>query len=162
MAEATVFAWESISSGLASGLEDLVALDWDEATVGRTVCPLDIDWQEYLRCERAGQYKAVSARKDGRLIGYNGYDVFKPKRHRSALWAYGDAMFIDKPQRKGPLAFQFLRESHRLLKEIGVQWVFKGDMAVENLDTAKPRASFGDLLVKMGYGPYDRSYVLKL
>ena len=34
--------------------------------------------------------------------------------------------------------------------------------AADNLDTAKPRASFGDLLVKFGYQPYDRTYVLKL
>ena len=163
MADPTVFAWETVSSGLASGLEDLVALDWEEATVGRDPCPvLDIDWREYLRAERAGQYKAVSARKDGKLIGYNGYDIFKPKRHKSALWAFGDAMFIDKAHRKGLLAVQFLKESHALLKALGVQWVCKGDMVVENLDTAKPRASFGDLLVKMGYSPYDRSYVLKL
>jgi len=35
-------------------------------------------------------------------------------------------------------------------------------MAVENLATAKPRASFGDLLVRAGYKPFDRTYTLKL
>ena len=157
-----VIGWEPISTALAGGLEDLVSYDWGEATEGRDYPPLDISWNEYIGLERLGRYRGVSVRRAGRLIGYNGYDVFKPKRHRSTLWAFGDAMFIDKEHRGGLLAFRLLAKSHELLREIGVQWVVKGDMAVENLATAKPRASFGDLLVKIGYTPFDRTYVLKL
>lgn len=160
--EPTVFAWEPIATALDSGIEDLVQLDWEEVTQGRGYPDLDIDWPAYLMAERLGAYRGVTARKAGKLIGYNGYDIFRPKRHKSTLWAFGDAMFVDKAHRDGTLAFKFLAESHRLLKELGVQYVVKGDMAVENLAEGKPRASFGDLLVKVGYQPFDRTYVLKL
>lgn len=160
--EPTVFAWEPISTALASGIEDLIVFDWEEVTQGLDYPPLDINWPEYLMLERMGRYRGVTARKAGKLIGYNGYDIIHPRRHKSTLWAFGDAMYIDPLQRKGALAFKFLSESHRLLREMGVKYVTKGDMAVENLATAKPRASFGDLLVKAGYRPFDRTYTLKL
>lgn len=161
--EPIVFAFEPIARAMDSGLADLVEADWSEVTVGLDLPPLCIDWRSYYALERRGQYRGITARRGHHLIGYNGYDVFRPKRHSQTLMAFGDAMYIDRSERRGLLAARFTRESHQLLKGIGVQWVVKGDMAVENLDKAKPRASFGDMLMRVcGYRPYDRSYILRL
>lgn len=161
-ADPTVFAWEPISTALASGMEDLIAFNWDEVSSGLDFPPLDIDWPAYLMQERAGFYRGVSARKSTKLIGYNGYFIRPPLRHKSSLWAINDALYLDKDARAGLLGLKLLTESHKLLKTAGVKWVSQTDMAVENSTTAKPRASFGDLLTRIGYRPMGRSYLLKL
>lgn len=147
----TVFAWEPLSDALASGLEDLIAFNWDQVQQDPDWPPLDIDWPKYLMYERVGIYKAVSARKDGRLIGYNSYYIQPLTRHKSTMFAVNDALYVDADHRGGLTGLKLLDRSEDLLRALGVQFVLQDDMEPHNSTTAKPRATFGKLLSRRGY-----------
>ena len=158
-----VFAWEKIGPAMADGLEDLIAFNWSEIEDANPASPaLDIDWPRYLMLERAGVYRAISVRKGGSLIGYNGYFVEPPIRHKGMTWAINDALFLDKDHRKGPLGIRLVSESSRMLKEIGVKIVTQGDMLAAHSTTAKPHATFGDLLLRQGFVLIENLYAKRL
>lgn len=159
-----VFAWEKIAPAMSDGLEDLIAFNWSEIeAVYPEAPPIDIDWPAYYLAERRGTYRAVSARKGSKLIGYNGYFVQPPLRHKTMLWAVNDTLFIDKDERAGTLGRRFLLASLALLKEAGVDTVYHGDMlGALNSTTAKPRATFGDLLLREGARHLENVYVFAL
>lgn len=159
-----VFSWEKISTAMADGLEDLIAFNWSEIeTLNADAPPLDVDWPRYTMLERAGIYRAISVRKGGKLIGYNGYFVQPHLRHKSSLWAINDALFIDKDERKGTLGLRLVSESVKMLKAIGVKVVTQGDMlAPLHSTTAKSHATFGDLLLRQGFKLVENLYVLAL
>ena len=159
------FAFEKISPALADGLEDLIAFNWDEVSASYALAPpLDIDWPRYLMLERMGQYRSISARKNGRLVGYNAYFIEKPLRHRRMTWAVNDALFLDRVERKGMLGWRLLKESIRLLREIlpPGSFVLHGDMLGAISTTAKAHATFGDLLLREGFIRLESVYVCKL
>lgn len=159
-----VFSWEKISTAMADGLEDLIAFNWSEIeTLNADAPPLDVDWPRYTMLERAGIYRAISVRKGGKLIGYNGYFVQPHLRHKSSLWAINDTLFIDKDERKGTLGLRLVSESVKMLKAIGVKVVTQGDMlAPLHSTTAKSHATFGDLLLRQGFKLVENLYVLAL
>ena len=136
---------------MADGLEDLIAFNWSQVQEDPDWPALDIDWPKYLMFERMGIYKAVSARKGGRLIGYNGYYVQPIARHKSTVFAINDALYVDADHRKGLVGPRLLKRSEEMLKEIGAQFVLQEDMAPYNSTEAKPRATFGNPLLRSGY-----------
>lgn len=159
-----VFNWEKIGTAMADGLEDLIAFNWEEVDVEPLFGPLNIDWPKYAMLERAGIYRAISVRKGGKLIGYNGYFVQPHLRHRNSLWAMNDAMFVDKDERRWTLGLRLVQASLKLLGEIGVKHATQGDMmgAKVNSTTAKSHATFGDLLLREGAVLAENVYVFVL
>lgn len=158
-----VFGWESLSEALGAGLEDLLAANWAEVATDRDCPPLDVDWPRYLQMERLGAYRGVSARKAGRLVGYVGYFIHESMRHKFTLWAWGDALYIDKDHRQGALGLKLIAAAEPLLKSVGVQFVTQGDMLADHSTTAKPRATLGTVLTRLcGYQPFDRVYIKRL
>jgi hypothetical protein len=164
MAAEVVFAWEKIGPAMADGLEDLIVYNWAEVeALDPRAPPIDIDWPRYLMLERRGEYKAVSIRRAGNLIGYNGYFTQAPLRHKTVKWAINDALYIDKAERKGSLGYRVVRRSIDMLRELGFSQVFHGDMLGPlNSTRAKPHATFGDLLLRAGARPVENTYVFDL
>lgn len=153
---------ESVSEALASGLEDLIAFNWEEVSAGRDYPALDIDWPMVLMLERLGKLVGISARKKGRLIGYASYFIQGHMRHRLTRWAVNDALYVDADHRKGRLAVNLIRAAEILLKDDGVQFITQGDMMPLDLVTGKPRATLGRLLMWLGYKPFDQVYMKRL
>ena len=150
---------------MADGLEDLIAFNWDEVSaVYKLAPPLDIDWPRYLMLERMGQYRSISARRNGRLIGYNAYFIEKPMRHKRMTWAVNDALYLDRTERKGVLGWRLLHRSVEMLREVlpPGSLVLHGDMMGVVSTTPKPHATFGDLLLREGFIRLESVYVCKL
>ncbi len=153
-----VFAWESIGQALDDGLEDLIATHGEEVEPE----PMDLDWPAYLMMERQGVYRSVSARRGGKLVGYDSYFVRPPLHHKSVVWAVNDALYLDPAERRGLTAARLVRESERLLKEIGVKVLVREDRLTPNSPTGKAGARLGDLFVRLGYGLIGRLYMKTL
>lgn len=148
-----VFAWEPLAKGLEDGLEDLIAINDDE--VENTI-PLDIDWPKYFMLERSGMFRGASARRGSKLIGYRGFIIAPPMRHKGSLWAVNEALFLDPKARDGLLAVRFINATDVMLKELGVNIVTQGDRKPFNSTAEKRRATFSDLLQRFcGYRPVE-------
>lgn len=156
-----VYGWETIGDALADGLEDLIALHYDEiSSPGEP--PLNLNWPRYLMFERLGSYRAVSARRAGKLIGYRSFIVDKPLHYQSLTWAVNDALYVDPDYRKSRVGPRLIQVSDAMLKAEGVAIVLQADRKAHKLATAKPRATLGDLLRRLGYAPMETVYAKRL
>ena len=157
---ATEIAFDTLGQALADGAEDLVSFNWLEVEHFQDVLPLDVDWPKLLMLERAGVYRVITARSKGKLVGYNGYFVQPPIRHKTSLWAVNDTLYVDPEHRTSTLGVRLLKDSEALLRALGVKAITQGNVWPDDHSTSgKARARFGALLCRMGYLPAENVYV---
>lgn len=147
------FEWASIDKARDLGLDDMLALNWEEVEDHKDVSPLDINWRAYRDLERQGILKLGILLKDGLLIGYNIFFVNCPLHHRSTLWAISDLIYLDRSA-KHPAGLLLITEAERRLRELGVKVILYG----VKLSPQRGRGSVGQLLAKLGYGSFDQSW----
>jgi|ERR1700677_1113613 len=145
------FALEPVAPLLADGLEDLLIFHWQEVEQHQDVMPLTVDWPKYLMLERAGIYRAVVARQDGRLVGYAAYFVQPPLHHSHATWAVNDVLYLDPVFRRGRTGDKLIEAAEGFMRELGAKLITQEDRKVPNSTDAKPHATLGDLLLRRGY-----------
>lgn len=153
----TTYGWCTVADALADGLSDLAVEHFREVETLAAHFPMDIAWGSYQMAERLGEFRAVAARKAGRLVGYAGYFIRPAIHHRNVLWATNAALYLDPDARRGWAGKELLLEAERLLKSVGVQVVVQVDKDTNSTD-APSKAKLGDLLVRTGYFPYERLY----
>ena len=151
------FAWETISSAMGDGLEDLIAMHGDE--VGED--PFDFDWPRYQMLERAGAYRSISARRGRKLVGYASFFFNKSLHVRSLTVAANDALFID-PEARGRISIPFLNAIETMLREAGAQLLVQSDRKSCKVTQAKASATLGDLLLRRGFRLAERLYEKRL
>jgi hypothetical protein len=67
---------------------------WSAIALDRDNVPLVVDWELYLSQERAGTWRAFTARRDGRLIGYIAFNFHFPTRYRTTLYVQEDTIWV--------------------------------------------------------------------
>lgn len=118
-----VITREPLAGLLDAGLETLLRAHWEEVAHNRESIPLDPDWSGYLEDERSGRFIAWSARKDGKLIGYNAFYVMKHRHYRSTSFAVNDVIFLAKHAR-GAAGVALVIEVEKELKAMNVAKAF--------------------------------------
>lgn len=151
-----IFGWDTLGRLLADGLEDMI---WDniaEVEVDQDQIPTAPDWAHMLKLEEAGGYRVISARDDGRLVGYNSFFINRHTRHMHTVFAIGDVLYMLPEYRRGWAGIAFLRQTDRLLKEAGVIKVQYG--IKEHVKLGASRGTVGDLLTHLGYRHIESVY----
>lgn len=102
------------TGGIAYGFEPLIRLlcydnlaritqeHWQAIALDRGEVPLVVDWEAYLAAERAGSWRAFTARRGTQLIGYIAFNYQLPVRYRTTLYVQEDTIWIVPDV--GPLA----------------------------------------------------------
>lgn len=150
------FGWEPIARARADGLDDMIALDWEELEHHKDTSPFDPNWPTYLRLERDGVYRLAVLRKNGVMVGYNGFFIQPPLHSRSTLWAVNDLVYVD-PDHRGLAGVKMLRQTEHMLRELGVRIVMYASKP-HDLSGKRGRDSVGQLFEKLGYEPFDQSW----
>lgn len=89
--------------------------------------PLDPDYREYVRRERAGELFLCSARRDGILVAYY-VAVVRPGFHyRSTLTGTADIYWVSPEFQGRGLALPLFRHTERELKRRGVAVWYSGN-----------------------------------
>jgi GNAT superfamily N-acetyltransferase len=159
---AITFAWGTISQARLSGIEDLIALNWEEVEDVKTVSPLAIDWASYRQLENQKVLRVGLMRHAGRLVGYNIFFV-KPTLHsRDTIWAVNDLVYLDPEYRLGLNGVRLIVEAEELLRKDGVKVILYGAKPSRDLGETDRRGSVAQLLQKLGYGAFDTSWVKAL
>jgi L-amino acid N-acyltransferase YncA len=143
------FFWEPLDRLLNDDLKLLLQRDYDEIEVDKHALPHDPDWDFYREQNRAGTYRIVAARRNGRLIGYNSFFLGHHSRHRGVIFAQNDVLYLEPEQRRGIIGARFLNESARLLKEAGAVRIRYDSMS--NVKLGANGGTLGDLFSKLGY-----------
>ena len=148
------FEWTSVEKARSLGLDDLLALNWEEIEDHQDVSPLDINWRGYADLERQGILKLGALTQDGKLIGYNIFFVNCPLHHKSTLWAISDLVYLDPAHRRGRAGIFLITEAERRLRDFNVKVILYS----AKLSDKPGRGSVGPLLAKLGYGCFDQAW----
>lgn len=101
--------------------------------------PLNIDWDTYAEAGKTGQACAVTARDDGKLIGYVVFTISRNLRHMHLIEATSSGWFVEKEYR-GHLGIEMVTKADEFLKNSGInktEYILNG--------------AAGKLLERLGY-----------
>jgi hypothetical protein len=114
-----IFAVEKFSDVMEE-LKDLVHEHWLEVTSHPEERPLDVAWDQYLRLEEQGMLFVLTARSEGRLVGYIVHLIYRPLHYKYSIMASDDAHFLKKEFRKGTTGLKMIKAAEEALRKLGV------------------------------------------
>ena len=132
---------------------DLLKLHYDEIAPHKDVFRLNPDLEHYRAQEQSGNLCIVTARFEGRLIGYIAMHIRAHTHYKDTLVANDDLHFIHPAYRKGSLGLRLLQAAE--------QEMVKRKAQVMLLRT-KVASNHGVLFERLGYSPLDIVYSKRL
>lgn len=84
--------------------------------------PVNIDWEVYDTASRNGRAAAVTARDNGRLIGYIVFTVGRNLRHKHLTEAVSSGWFIE-PEYRGTLGLEIIDKAGECLRNNGIHLI---------------------------------------
>jgi GNAT superfamily N-acetyltransferase len=105
---------------VSEDIKDLIKLHYEEIAVNKDVIPLDPDWDRYKQLDDKGLILTVTARDDGKLIGYAIFFVTTHLHYKSTYYANNDLLYLHPDYRKGLIGVRLITLSEKYLKEKGV------------------------------------------
>jgi len=115
---------------------------WEEIAVNKDTVELRPDYDQYARLCESGVLKVITARKNGKMIGYSSWFVSNNLHYSQLVFAEVDIFFMDKEHRKGLLGYNLLKESCAILKTLGVTDVIVKDKIDHSLESVLKRLKF--------------------
>lgn len=152
------YAWEKIDQLLASGFEDLLAIDWEEMEQPSGEPPLAVNWPHARQLERQGMLKALAVRVSGRLVGYNVFFLHPTLNYRSTVWAMNNAIWLAPEHRKLRTGVTLVTRAYDDLIAMGATKVIY-HARPERLGLPASHARLGRLLAKLGYAMEEEVWV---
>lgn len=137
---------------LAECLEEakpLLYAHWQEIAHNKEKIPYCPAWDRYYKMEELGFLHIVTAREDGKLIGYFVSIVTSNLHYSTTLMATNDILYIVPEKRGTSLGYRLFKEAERRLKDMGVKSI---------VIHMKVYAAFDNLLEKLGYTNVERMY----
>ena len=119
----------------------LFAAHWNEIANYKDSVPLNFDYDFYLKIESEGGLLPVTARKDGRLIGYALFMLIRLGHYKHIKCAHNDALYI-APEHRGYRGGRLIIECERICRELGLNKI---------IWHVKPKNDWSNMLRKRGY-----------
>ncbi len=105
---------------VASEVDDLLQMHYQELTLNKERVKLNPMWTEYSRLEQAGVFKVFTARDEDKLVGYSAFFVRPHLHYADLLTAINDVLFLHPDYRQGLTGVRLLKHCESALKEMGV------------------------------------------
>lgn len=86
--------------------------------------PLRVDLEHYLKADKAGVLKVLTARENDRVVGYYGC-YLTPHPKSGELMAKVDSYYLD-PAYRGRNGVRLLKEGEAMAKHHGAVWMLAG------------------------------------
>lgn len=144
--EKILFAVEPLHQ-VKEEITPLLEKHWEELEWIKTH-KVNPDWEKYELMDKLSLLVIMTAREEGKLIGYNVFLVHPSMHYKNLKVANQDLIYI-APERRG-FGTYFIHWSENILKELGVDRVFYYTKAVKD---------FGEkILLPQGYALVDQVY----
>jgi len=143
-----VFAEESFRD-LVRELVPLFKLHHREVALDRDLALLDPDWDCFYVLEERGVLHVLTARHNGRLVGYIFNNIGPHIHYRSTVFGQSIFFWLHPRFRRGWEPVKMLLENKRLLADYGVV------VATINFKIHFQHGRVGKLLKRIGYEPSD-------
>lgn len=130
--------------------QHLFPLHWRELALNQDPIPLDCDVEGYAALDNLGKLQILSARVDGKLVGYIMYFLHSHLHYKSTgLMALTDMYFVLPEYRRGT-GLKLFREWERILKERGI---------VQAITSCKVHEDHTEFFEKLGWTHSDNTFV---
>lgn len=137
-------------------IRPLHAAHWQETETLYLDTPCDPDYTRYKNSEAAKQFVVFTVRKDGEMVGYIQYYVFRDMHSQHMYTAREDALFLAKEHRGGGLASKLIDYAEHCLKQLGCAYVGMSSKAPAG------GPDIGKFLERKGYRPVAMYFSKKL
>ena len=125
----------------------------EESSDRPDVIPLNINFNMYLKLEAANKIIALTARDDGKLVGYTLWILTRHLHYSTSLTATSSLVYVDPEYRKGLTGYKLIKWSIEKIKKRGVQRILIG---------VKPNKDFGKILERLGATYFEKTYSIVL
>lgn len=105
---------------VSEDIKELIKLHYEEIAVNKDVIPLDPDWDKYKSLCDNGLLMIITARDEGKLIGYSIFFITNHLHYKSTVYANNDLLYLHPDYRRGSLGIKFIKTSEIYLKQKGV------------------------------------------
>lgn len=148
------FQKESISA-VKDEVMPLLLQHWEEIALNKAAVPLDPRWDMYEVLEEKGNFLAVTARCDNKIIGYAAYFITLNFHYKSLIVGESDIFYLAKPYRKGMTGVRLLQAAENELLSSGVNFIVnKTKIHFRN----ENNADVGGLFTHLGYKHIENIY----
>ena len=136
-------------SDIVPEIKELFPLHYEEVAPDKDKIELDPDYEEYARLDDLGMLCTVTARHEGKLVGYSIAFIRTHIHYKKLLCAFVDIYFLKKEYRKGFNGFNLIERSDNFYKDRGVQKIFTSTKTILNI---------GVIFEKLGYNKAEHAY----
>ena len=82
--------------------------------------PLEPDGKQYARMEEHGLFCILTARCNGKLVGYNAFYLYPHSHYPSMKYANNDVLFLLPEYRRSSAGIKLITEAEKMLRKHGV------------------------------------------
>jgi len=104
-------------------IKPLLEHHYEEIALDKDVIKLNPDYDMYKKLCDSGVMKIITARDDGKLVGYLIAIIKYHLHYKDSLTAIDDIFYLDKSYRKGLTGVKLFIKTEEILKKYGVQRV---------------------------------------
>lgn len=130
-------------------MKPLFETHWDEIALHKDKIVLNPDYSKYLILDEAGMLHVLTARDEGKIIGYFISFIDHHVHYKDHVFAINDILFIHPDYRKGSVGYKLFKSAEASLKEIGVSVL---------MIHAKVQHDFKPLMDKLGFDRVEYNY----
>lgn len=130
-------------------VKPILPIHWEELALHKEKVPLDPQYNVYLKRDAQGGVISVTAREDGKLIGYFVGFIAPGLHYQTCLTCTMDIFYVHPDHRGGGTGYHLFKSAEKELKRRGVQRLFVG---------SKLHKDASWLFEKLGYEEVERYY----
>ena len=130
-------------------IKPLLEDHWEEIALNKEVIKLNPNYEMYEKLCNSGVMKIITARNDGKLIGYCICIIAYNLHYKDSLTATNDIFFISKDYRKGSTGVKLFIKNEEILKSYGVQRLIMN---------TKVHQDVGAIFERLGYKQTERVF----
>lgn len=130
-------------------IKPLLEDHWEEIALHKDSIKLNPDFSRYEQMFKSGNMRIVTARDDGKLVGYCIMMLYYHIHYKDQYMAMDDIFFIAKDYRKGLTGVKLFIKTEEIMKQYGVT---KLSMNV------KTHQDVGAIFERLGYKETERMF----
>jgi GNAT superfamily N-acetyltransferase len=130
-------------------VKPILPIHWEELALHKEKVPLDPQYNVYLERDAQGGVISITAREDGKLIGYFVGFIAPGLHYQTCLTCTMDIFYVHPDHRGGGTGYHLFKSAEKKLKRRGVQRLFVG---------SKLHKDASWLFEKLGYEEVERYY----
>jgi GNAT superfamily N-acetyltransferase len=129
--------------------EEIWPIHWEEIALDKDVIKLNMDVDKYSLLANQNILLVVTARDEGKLIGYYYGLVHAHLHYKDSLTLFTDIFYILKDYRKGRIGYNLFKFVEATAKELKVQKIYMG---------CKLHLDLSRMLERLGYHQIEKIF----